>query len=66
MQWKSLPEKVVTRFWKRKRKNAETESQNQGEKDGLVGIAVSYDMGWQKRGGRVTTPSQLMVRQWGL
>ena len=29
---------------------AETQSQNQGEKDGLVGIAVSYDMGRQKRG----------------
>ena len=42
MQRKSLPEKVVTRFWKRKlRKKTETESQNQGEKDGLVGMAVS-------------------------
>ena len=27
------------------KKTAGTESQNQGEKDGLVGIAVSYDMG---------------------
>ena len=34
----------------KEKKKAETESQNQGEKDGLVGIAVSYDMGWQKRG----------------
>ena len=49
----------------KEKKKAETESQNQGEKDGLVGIAVSYDMGWQKR-GRVITPSQVMVRQWGL
>ena len=49
----------------KEKKKAKTESQNQGEKDGLVGIAVSYDMGWQKR-GKVTTPSQVMVRQWGL
>ena len=25
-------------------------SKNQGEMDGIQGIAVSYDMGWQKRG----------------
>ena len=49
----------------KEKKKAKTESQNQGEKDGLVGIAVTYDMGWQKR-GKVTTPSQVMVRQWGL
>ena len=45
MQWKSLPEKVVTSFWK-----SCNEILEKGEKDGLVGIAVSYDMGWQKRG----------------
>ena len=34
----------------KEKKKAETESQNHGEKDGLVGIAVSYDIGRQKRG----------------
>ena len=34
----------------KEKKKAEKKSQNQGEKDGLVGIAVSYDMGWQRRG----------------
>ena len=42
--------KSCNEILEKEKKKAETESQNQGEKDGLVGIAVSYDMGWQKRG----------------
>ena len=34
----------------KEKKKAETESQNQGEKGGLGGIAVSHHIGWQKRG----------------
>ena len=42
--------KRCNQILEKKKKKAETESQNQGEKDGLVGIAVLYDMGSQKRG----------------
>lgn len=38
---------------KRKEKGKEKESKNQIEKDGLVGIAVLYDIGW-KRGSQVS------------
>ena len=34
MQWKSLPEKAVIRFWKKEKREAEKESLNHGEKDG--------------------------------
>ena len=34
----------------KEKKKTETESQNQGEEGCLGGIAVSHDIGWQKRG----------------
>ena len=42
--------KTCNEILEKEKKKAEAESRNQGEKDGLVGIAVSYDIGWQKRG----------------
>ena len=33
--------------------------------DGFVGIAVSYDMGWQKR-GKGTIPQPVIGLPWGL
>ena len=57
--------KSCNEILEKEKKKAETESKNQGEKDGLVGIAVSYDMGWQKR-GKGHNSLTVLLRQWGL
>ena len=46
----TVARKSCNKILEKEKKKTETESQNQGEKDGLVGIAVSYDIGRQKRG----------------
>jgi len=47
---KIVVRKSCNEILEKEKKKAETESQNQGEKDDLAGIRVSYDMGWQKKG----------------
>ena len=46
----NVVKKSCKQILEQEKKKAEEKSQNQGGEDGLVGIAVSYDMGWQKRG----------------
>ena len=65
MQWKLLPENVVTSFWKRKRKKQKQNLKIREKR--MVQLEQQFHMTWGgRRGGRVTTPSQVMVRQWGL
>ena len=46
----NVVKKSCKQILEQEKKKSEEKSQNQGGEDGLVGIAVSYDMGWQKRG----------------
>lgn len=43
--WKMLQEKVASIFLKQEKLKAVEKSQNQGEDDGLVGIAVGLSQG---------------------
>ena len=46
----NVTKKSCRQVVEQEKKKADEKSQNQGGENSLVGIAVSYDMGWQKRG----------------